>query len=245
MKLQGCFLLILIIQLFSCRSKNASRFLYQSEQLIIEQLSEQVYLHTSFLDIPNYGKFPCNGIIYHGEKEAIVFDTPVDSQSTMELLNFLEKKKWDVKAVVINHFHNDCLGGLDEFHQRDIHSYASEKTIQLAQEHKMSIPQHGFKDSLILYLDSQVVLNKYFGAGHTADNIVSYIPSENLLFGGCLIKALNAGKGNLADADLSEWSNTVEKVKTAYPNLKIVVPGHEKTGGTKLLDYTIEMFKVR
>lgn len=63
------------------------------------------------------------------------------------------------------------------------------------------------------------------------------------MFGGCLIKELDATKGFLGDANVSEWSNTVEKVKHQFPNVQIVIPGHGKIGGKDLLDYTIKLFK--
>ena len=63
------------------------------------------------------------------------------------------------------------------------------------------------------------------------------------MFGGCLIKEINATKGYLKDANTNSWSSTVEKVKMAYPNVKIIVPGHGRYGDKKLLEYTIELFK--
>jgi metallo-beta-lactamase class B len=89
----------------------------------------------------------------------------------------------------------------------------------------------------------QFVTAKYFGEGHTKDNVIGYFPSENILFEGCLIKELKAGKGYLGDANIKAWPYTVEKVKIAYPNVKIVVPGHGEYGNSKLLDYTIQLFK--
>jgi metallo-beta-lactamase class B len=56
---------------------------------------------------------------------------------------------------------------------------------------------------------------------------------------------LNASKGYLGDANTADWSNTVEKIKKEYPNLKIVVPGHGEFGDQKLLDYTIKLFKTK
>jgi metallo-beta-lactamase class B len=35
----------------------------------------------------------------------------------------------------------------------------------------------------------------------------------------------------------------VRKIKEKYPEVKIVIPGHGKPGGTALFDYTIELFK--
>ncbi len=53
---------------------------------------------------------------------------------------------------------------------------------------------------------------------------------------------MNAGKGNLEDANVEEWSATVEKIKKDLPNLKMVVPEHGEYGGAELLDYTIQLF---
>ncbi len=57
-----------------------------------------------------------------------------------------------------------------------------------------------------------------------------------------MIKSLKAGKGNLNDASVKKWSQTIGKIKATYPRLKIVVPGHGAVGGVDLLEYTIDMF---
>jgi metallo-beta-lactamase class B len=75
--------------------------------------------------------------------------------------------------------------------------------------------------------------------------VVGYFEKEQVLFGGCLIKELDATKGYLGDALVGEWSATVGQVKNAYPKLKWVVPGHGKVGDVSLLDYTIQLFSTR
>jgi metallo-beta-lactamase class B len=72
---------------------------------------------------------------------------------------------------------------------------------------------------------------------------VGYFPSDNVLFGGCLIKEMQATKGFLGDANVKNWSATVRKVKHAFPSVKLVIPGHGQIGGQELLDYTIKLFK--
>ena len=72
---------------------------------------------------------------------------------------------------------------------------------------------------------------------------MGHFPSEHVLFGGCLIKELDASKGYLGDANVAAWSGTVEAVKMAYPEVKVVVPGHGQYGDAKLLDYTIGLFR--
>ena len=72
---------------------------------------------------------------------------------------------------------------------------------------------------------------------------MSYIPEDNLLFGGCMVKEVGAGEGNLEDANVTAWPTTIRAIKQTYPSLQVVVPGHGQAGGTELLDYTIELFE--
>ena len=48
-----------------------------------------------------------------------------------------------------------------------------------------------------------------------------------------MLKEIGAGKGNLEDANVDDWAATVEKLKAQYPDTKIVIPGHGKSGGTE------------
>lgn len=216
---------------------------YTSENLIINKVSENVYQHISFLKTDSFGKVPCNGMIAVNGHEAIIFDTPTNKENSQELINFLTKKKYKIKVIVATHFHSDCLGGLNVFHENNIPSYALNQTIELAKKNKSAIPENGFKNQLELNAGDIKIFAEYFGEGHTSDNIIGYIPNENVLFGGCLIKALGAGKGNLEDANINEWAETVKKIKVKYPELQIVIPGHGKSGGIELLDFTIELFQ--
>ena len=68
-------------------------------------------------------------------------------------------------------------------------------------------------------------------------------PLVGNLPGGCLLKSLGAGKGNLADANIDAWPQTVSKLKVQYPDANIIVPGHGNPGGRDLLDFTITLFK--
>ena len=79
----------------------------------------------------------------------------------------------------------------------------------------------------------------YPGAGHTEDNIVVWLASEKILFGGCFIKSLQHNNlGYTGDADINEWSNSLQQVINRYPDIKLVVPGHGKNGDVSLLTHT-------
>lgn len=243
-------LLISLIALFNlnCSAPKSEDFkakeLYKSDDLIVTQISENAFIHTSFLQTDDFGKVPCNGLIVRDNKETIIFDTPTEDKSATELINWIEKTlNSKINAIIPTHFHDDCLGGLQAFNEKQIPSYANEHTIELAKANNFVLPKNGFKDSLTLKVGKEKIIAKFLGEGHTKDNVIGYFPSENIMFGGCLVKELNATKGYLGDANVAAWSSTVQNVKAAFPKVKTVVPGHGAYGNQKLLDYTITLFR--
>lgn len=226
------------------RSTFKAKEVYKSSDLIITQIAENSFVHTSFKQTSDFGYVPCNGLIVKNDEEAIVFDTPTNDTSSAALIAWIkETLHCKINGIIPTHFHDDCLGGLQAFHNSDIPSYAYFRTIELAKEHGFVVPKNSFSDSLVLSVGHASVMVKFFGEGHTKDNVVGYFPSDQVLFGGCLIKELKAGKGYLGDANIGAWSATVERIRKQYPTLQMVVPGHGDYGNKKLLDYTITLFK--
>lgn len=243
-KILFLFLAVFALNCNAQKVPQEAKTLYESDDLIIKQLSKNVYQHISYYKSETYGKVTCNGMIVKNGNETVIFDTPVDDKSSGELIAWIKDKLHSkINAVIATHFHEDCVGGLKEFNKNNIPSYASNKTIAFAKERNFNVPNHGFENALTLNVGMQKVYATFFGEGHTKDNVVGYYPNENIMFGGCLIKEINAAKGNLDDANVKAWSATIEKVKEAYPNVKIIIPGHGETGGKELLDYTIKLFK--
>lgn len=239
------FILLTLIGLQSYKSLDDT-IVYESEILKVEKLTKSTYRHITYLPTEDYGLVGCNGMIVIDNNEALIFDTPTNNKVSEELINWVENNlDSKVIGIVVTHFHEDCLGGLNAFHKKDIPSYASFKTIELAKQNNIEIPQIGFEKTLELKVGTKVVVNDFLGEGHSVDNIVSYFPSEEVLFGGCLIKKVGASKGYLGDANIAAWSNTVLAVKAKYGDAKVIIPGHGKPGNVQLLDYTIDLFKTK
>lgn len=217
---------------------------YKSETLVIRKISDNVYLHTSFMDVEGFGKVSCNGAVFFNGDEAVVFDTPGSIEVSGELIRWTEDSlKCRIKAIVPTHFHADCLGGLEAFHKLGIPSYAGNATIALAKSNGSAVPQRGFDHLYSLEVGDKEIFLEYMGEGHTRDNIVGYFPGDRLIFGGCLVKASGAGKGNLEDANTAAWPETIKKIKAMHPDVKTVIPGHGDPGDGELLDYTVELFE--
>lgn len=240
MKFLTAFLCLALSFTLSAQSKTV----YETKTLKIEQIAQNSFVHVSYLQTQDFGYVACNGMVVIDRNEAIVFDTPTNDQVSEELIHWLKtEKQAEVKALVVTHFHVDCLGGISAFHSRGIPSYANNLTITLARKNNRELPKNGFSKSLKLTVGKKKVINTFIGEGHTKDNIVGYFPSENVLFGGCLVKSVGASKGNLEDANELAWSQTMRDLKKAIPEVKIVVPGHGQTGNAELLDYTEQLFK--
>ena len=217
--------------------------LVQAQDVLLKQLSENTFIHTSFLQTNDFGHVPCNGLVVRNGSQALIFDTPTDNQSAKQLIRLVQDSlHCTIVAVIPTHFHTDCLGGLQAFHEAGILSYANQLTLEFAKKSEVEVPKKGFRNSLTLVVGREKVLIKFLGQGHTRDNVVGYFPSEQVLFGGCLIKELGASKGYLGDANVKEWASTVNQVKKAFRQVKIVVPGHGEAGDSRLLDYTQQLF---
>ncbi len=220
--------------------------IFNSGKLQVQKLTDHIYQHISFLETKDFGKVDCNGMIVVKGNEAIVFDTPAENESAEMLIRFLQDSlKLTVKAVIPTHFHEDCIGGIESFDDYHVPIHASERTVSLLKNKNRKMPEgiKIFVDSLDLQLGQTLVSARYFGEGHTSDNIIGYFADDQAIFGGCLIKESGAGKGNLADANTKAWPETIQRIKKTYPSVKIIIPGHGKTGGPELLDYTIRLFQ--
>ena len=232
---------LLSLILFNCKHETKKE---NATAIEIVKVSPNTYKHTSYLKTEDFGNVPCNGMIVINNGEAIIFDTPTTNKASKELIKWVKDSlNCTIKAIVPTHFHLDCIGGLPEFHKKDIPSYANLLTTELIDKTNHSLPQNSFNKEKVFFVGDKKVIARFFGEGHTKDNIIAYYPDEGVLFGGCLIKTLNASKGNLNDANTNDWSSTVKKIKQSYPDIKTVIPGHGNSGDIKLLDYTINLFE--
>lgn len=208
--------------------------------LKLVQIERDCWLHISWL---RYGNawVPCNGLVVMDRGEAVVVDTPVSDSLSWLLLNWVHQQKATVKHLVASHHHVDCLGGLAPFINTGAQTWSHKRCCALAKADGFECTQRYFTDTLTLPFGRRRAEVYYPGAGHAPDNVVTYFPYRQLLFGGCLVKALGADVGNIADADLGQWPMTINAVKTRYAKVRTVVPGHGAPGTKKLLKYTEQL----
>jgi metallo-beta-lactamase class B len=233
----SCILLLLCL---TCMSQPDETYSLGND-IRVTRISPHCYLHVSWSSLPGYGRFASNGVIFTDGKNAFLFDTPVSDSLTAILVSWIgDSLKLHIAAFVPNHWHSDCMGGLAYLKKKGIVSYANEITREFARQNKLPEPDHTFRDSLVLNAGPHRIVCYYPGPAHTADNIVVWIPSEKVLFGGCMVKDLQAATlGNTADASVSTWPSTIRNVQAKFPDARIVVPGHGQPGDISLLSHTL------
>ncbi len=214
-----------------------------SEDIVLHPIAEGVWVHTTYFDVPGSGRCPANGLVVIDGEEALLVDLPWTDEQTGVLCDWIaENHGAAVKVVVPTHFHQDCMGGLAEAHRRGATSWASDKTVALARQKGLPVPRLPFRVRAALRCGSTVAYATTHGPGHSIDNIVVWLPKQKILFGGCLVKSLDAESlGNTQDGDLQAYPTTLQRVRAAYPQAKIVVPGHGQWGGPELIDYTLKL----
>lgn len=208
-------------------------------------ISDNAFIHESFSQSETYGRLGSNGLLLIEQENAFLFDTPMADSVTRQLISYIrDSLKLTIAGFITNDWHGDSMGGLQLIIDAGIPSYAHEMTRTIAREKNLPVPKKGFTDSTTIMFGSYEIVCRYFGAAHTMDNIVVWIPKEKILFADCMVKEMKSRDlGYTDDGDLKEYPKTLKKVRAAFPHAAVVVPGHGKSGGIELIDHTIGLTK--
>ncbi|MGQ1783967.1 MULTISPECIES: subclass B1 metallo-beta-lactamase [unclassified Saccharicrinis] len=233
------------IQLYSNRKLEKEEKIFIDKDLQLVHLKDSVFVHITKYRFNGGKPFPSNGLIVAKQGKAIMVDTPVTMEQTERLFNYLkDKMNINVTQLIPGHFHIDCMGGIKYMHSQGVNSLANKLTVDKCLSSGLTVPKESFENSRELNFNGLPVECRFFGGGHSFDNITVWLPDSKILFGGCMVKNIKAqGMGNLSDAVVKDWDSTVEKVQKAYPDAEIVIPGHGNYGGQELLSHTYELVK--
>lgn len=166
------------------------------------QLVPGVEVHTSY-QVLNGVPFPSNGLIVHTRDSVVLIDTGWGIKATREVLKHLKGKP--VAACIVTHVHADRTGGIPLLRKKGIPCWGTAYTRELALARGEAPPDARLPNDTTFTIDGVRFTVFYPGAGHAPDNIVVWLPDQQVLHGGCFIKSTEAGTlGNIADADLIE-----------------------------------------
>lgn len=215
-----------------------------SEHLVARPLVDNIWIHTSYKNL-NGHPFPSNGLIVVTSNSVLIIDSAWGDSATTQLIRWTRKKfNKPIRWILSTHFHDDRLGGITEAHRERVPVIAYYLTKQLALKNQLPSPDAVLERDSTLTFDGTTIQVFYPGGGHTQDNIVVYVPSSCVLFGGCLVKsAESTDLGFTGDAVIQDWPIAIDHVMRKFSDAAIIVPGHGETGGQDLLIHTLDLLK--
>lgn len=234
-----------LIRLFCHFLPGMSILAGQSPGLQVTALSREVFVYTTWKDVGG-APFPSNSLYVLTDSGAILIDTPWDTNQCRPLADHIRRHHgMEIALVIATHFHDDRTGGFPFFRRWGIPTWSSAHTHALGVERGEATAAFVFERDTVFRVGGRVIEVFDPGAGHTADNIVVWLPGDRILFGGCLVKSVeNEGLGHIADADLTAWPAAIRRLQDRYPRPAWVVPGHQGwSRRQKALKHTLKLLE--
>lgn len=235
----GC---ILVNSVFALQTLSAQALTFAQkkvDKLIITPIAKDIYVYTTFNEFA--GKlFPSNSMYLVTEDGVVLIDTPWDTAQFQPLLDSIKlRHNKDVVMCISTHFHADRTAGLEYYNSKNIKTYSTQMTLDSCISREEKRAANIFNSDTIFKVGQYEFEAYYPGPGHSPDNIVIWVPHAKVLFGGCFVKSTeNTDLGNLSDADVGQWAQSMLKVEKRYPKAKLVIPGHFAWGSKKNLKHT-------
>ena len=240
------FLLLLVLPVLFIGSVQAQPA--TKPALTVTPLTDRVYVHTSYGVYQN-NPVPSNGLIIKTNDGVVLvdtgWDTKEDTDNTRQLLRWVaDSLRQPVRLCIVTHAHEDRVGGISELRKAGIRVISTPLTAGKSVKLGYEAPEGILPADTTLVIGQEPIRCYFPGEGHTSDNIVVWLPNQQILHGGCFVKSVAAfGMGNIADANLNEWGKSVRRVMNQFGTAKVVVPGHEEWGDTRSLEHTLRLLE--
>lgn len=211
----------------------------------LSKIADNVWVHTTNYTLPGQSPIPSNGLVVVDGDDVILVDGAWGELATLSLLEKVKAETGKtVTKMVVTHHHMDRTAGVDVAEWQGIQIFTHPDTPALAARSGFPAPNTSvaaLKDPRSRTSVGSLEI-AYPGHGHTSDNLIVYVPSAGILYGGCALRGAGVKTlGNTADADLTKWADSLQWVKATYPNAKIAVPGHGKGANLSLVDATLAL----
>ena len=252
--LPGSFFLVLLLALIGtgvmqCRTTGAMSATadYQRGDSVADlvqlfRLDGDVWLHRSS-GVFQGKAYAANGLLLKAEGGYVLIDTPWNDAETENLLHLVRDELHSrIVTAIVTHAHADRMGGIRTLQKNRIPVLSTENTARQALANGYPSPMPTLSGENEINLQDLRLLPFFPGPAHTSDNIVVWIPGKEILFGGCMIKSMEAKDlGNTGDANVSRWGTSIQTLQTRFPGAQIVIPGHGEPGGRELLEHTASL----
>lgn len=228
--------------------QTADKFLTQLQAdypVTLSKIADGVWVHTTNYNLPGQSPVPVNGLVVSDGDDIILVDGAWGELATLSLLEKINDETGKaVTKMIVTHHHMDRTAGVDVAEWQGIQVYTHPDTPRLAAESGFPVPNTSVAALKTPGSRTKVgnVELAYPGQGYTTENLVAYIPSAEVLYGGSAVRGAGSKTlGNPKDADLEKWQTSLNWMKTTYPKTKIVVPGHGKGANLSLIDATLAL----
>jgi metallo-beta-lactamase class B len=235
---------ILLLLLLACINNTILCAQTKPFKISIEHLKDNCYIFTSW-GMAGNTPFPANGLYIVTDKGVVVIDTPWGEDESQQLIDSVFSRHH--KKIILSistHFHADRTGGINVFKKGGIKTYSSLHTLKLCKQNGEPQAAYYFTKDTTFTIGGVTLQTYYPGEGHTKDNIVVWVPQQKILYGGCFIKSTDTNDiGNVADANVKAWPQSVENVMHKFPNPAYIIPGHQGWKDINALKHTLDIVK--
>ncbi len=216
-----------------------------STQVTLTPIAEGLWLHTSIRELES-GPFPSHGLVVESPKGILLIDSAWGAEATSDLLGQIEAQLGRrPTAAILTDFHDDRSGGSAVLEAAGVEVFTSARIIAKLHAASQPAPQRTLELPFVGELAGTKVELLFPGPGHSPENLVVWLPEQQVLFGGCLIRALdNASLGNLADAELEAWGPSVRALRSRFGHVRTLVPSHGAPGDAALLNHTLALVDI-
>ena len=208
-----------------------------------------VWVHTTNYKLPGQSPISSNGLVVLDGEDVVLVDGAWGELATVALMEAVKAEVGKpVTKMVVTHHHADKVSGVDAAERAGVQVYTHPDTPALAARSGFPVP-----NTTVAALKEPKSRAKigglevtYPGPAHAPENLVVYVPAAGVLYGGCAIRgAETTTLGNIEDANLTEWPQTLRFIRAVYKDAKIVVPGHGKGGDMSLPDHTLKLLAAK
>ena len=234
--------ILIVIAAFAIQCFTSATAQDELPDVEVRTLTEGVWIHTTYRTFDDGVTFPSHGLIVREGDELTLIDTAWGEKETELLLDAIAVQiGLPVTRAVTTHFHGDRSRGIDLLEAEGVEAWAHPMTREISIEREYAVADHAFvgidnPGDAVAFGTLEVF---YPGPAHSMDNIMVWLPEQQLLFGGCAIRgAADTKLGNVRDGDVDHWARAMALTQARYGGAEMVVSSHADPGGADLIGHT-------
>lgn len=214
----------------------------EKAKLKISHLTGDFYIYTTYSTYEG-SQIPANGMYLLTDNGVVLFDTPWDTTQFQPLLDSVKiKHNKNVTLCIATHWHSDRTEGLEYYKRQGIRTYTTILTDEWSKRNNKKRAEFLMRKDTVFNVGQHSFEIFYPGEGHTADNIIIWFDKEKILYGGCLIKGVDADNlGYLGDANIKEYETTLRRVEKKCPDPKYIIISHSDWNNKNSLKHSIKL----